>query len=144
MFIPGSPVMTLPELLMHAEEGLERTETAVHKTPIKGLSPLGLGVHSRHRDPFETPAPVLRGGSSVSFGARKDEPTTSREWNKDDWRLLDACFTDERLDVAERTGSGNDMIAGVDDVKVEDVVARFVEMTGGSRVVDGWGCDWDR
>ena len=50
----------------------------------------------------------------------------------------------EGLDVAERTGLGNDMIAGVDDVKVEDVVARFVEMTGGSWVVGGWGCDWDR
>ena len=43
------------------------------------------------------------------------------EQGPSDWRLLDACFTDERLDVAERSGSWNDMIVGVDDVNVEDV-----------------------
>jgi len=41
------------------------------------------------------------------------------------------CFTDERLDVAEKLGLGSDKIADVDDVKVEDVVERFVEMMGG-------------
>jgi hypothetical protein len=136
VFIPGSPVMTLPELLLQAEEGLEREEGVAHGTPVKNS---GLGF-SIHRDPFKTPAP--RGASMLS-GTRKEREET-REWTKDDWKQLDACFTDERLDVAEKLGLGSDKIADVDDVKVEDVVERFVEMMGGSRVVDEWGSDWDR
>jgi len=121
---------------MQAEEGLERDgAVAVHGTPVKN-SGLGLGVH---RDPFKTPAP--RG---ASFPLERRETTATREWTKDDWKQLDACFTDERLDVAERLGLGSDKIADVDDVRVEAVVQRFVEMMGGSRVVNGWGSDWDR
>jgi hypothetical protein len=128
VFIPGSPAMTLPELLMHAEEGLENTE---RKTPVKSSS--------AYRDPFKTPAP--RGASTPEV---REPMMTTREWTKDDWKQLDACFTDERLDVAEKLGLGSDKIAGVDDVRVEDVVDRFVEMMGGNLVVDGWGSDWDR
>jgi hypothetical protein len=130
VFIPGSPVMTLPELLMHAEEGLEKGNG--HVTPVKNVSSIV------HRDPFKTPAP--RG----AFLPSEVEETTTREWTKDDWKQLDACFTDERLDVAEKLGSGSDTIANVDDVRVEDVVDSFVEMMGGSRVVERWGSTWDR
>lgn len=136
VFIPGSPVMTLPELLLQAEEGLEKEEGVAHGTPVKG-SGLELGMH---RDPFKTPAP--RGASMLS--ETREEREETRGWTKDDWKQLDACFTDERLDVAEKLGLGSDAIADVDDVKVENVVERFVEMMGGSRVLNGWGTDWDR
>jgi hypothetical protein len=150
VFIPGSPVMTLPELLVRAEEGLEKGSksvgaAAVYKTPSKGLG--GQYEYHHHRDPFKTPAP--RGSSSISFEAHEGDEATSatsatREWTKDDWKQLDACFTDERLDVAEKMGLGSDSIASVDDVRIEDVVKRFVEMMGGSLLINGWGAGWDR
>lgn len=121
--------MTLPELLLQAEVGLEKAET-VHTTPVKGLSV--------HRDPFKTPAPR---GISLPFDRLHDG---TRGWTKEDWKQLDACFTDERLDVAEKLGLGPDAMADVDDVRIEDVVDRFIQMMGDARVVDSWGSDWDR
>lgn len=132
VFIPGSPSMSLPELLRHAEEGLGEREDVAHLTPVK---------NAVHRDPFKTPAPR---SSAALIEAREEKDDTVREWTKDDWRQLDACFTDERLDVAEQRGLGSDKLADVDDIRVEDVVDRFVEMIGGIRVVDKWGSAWDR
>lgn len=123
VFIPGSPAMTLPELLVQAEEGLENG--GVHKKRVQ-------------RDPFQTPAPK---GTSFSFEASESK---ERAWTKDDWKLLDACFTDQRLDVAERMGLGDDIIADVNDVEIEDVVERFVGIMGGSAVIDECGSAWDR
>lgn len=120
--------MTLPELLMQAEVGLEKDD-ALHTTPVKGSSV--------RQDPFKTPAPR---GVSLSFNAHSG----TRGWTKDDWKQLDACFTDERLDVAEKLGLGPDAIADVDDVRIDDVVDRFVQMMGGAGVEDLWGIDWDR
>jgi len=128
--------MTLPELLLQAEEGLEREEGVAHGTPVKH-SKLGSGVH---RDPFKTPA--AKGASMLPKTLEEREEIC--EWTKDSWKQLDMCFTDERLDVAEKLGLESGKIADVDDVKIENVVERFVEMMGGSRVVDGWGSDWDR
>jgi hypothetical protein len=120
--------MTLPELLMHAEQGLENDDCVVHATPAK------ISSSSFSRDPFKTPAPREL---SVPW-------ETIRKWTKDDWKQLDACFTDERLDVAEKLGLGTDEVADVDDVSVEHVMERFVEIMGGSQVVAAWGSAWDR
>lgn len=133
VFIPGSPAMTLPELLMQAEVGLEQKGSiSTHETPMKALS--------FHRDPFKTPGPR---GNPISFEACDDNGTT-RQWVKEDWKQLDACFTDERLDAAVKLGLGEDAIGDVDEVRIEDVVERFVNTMGGAQVVEGWGSLWDR
>jgi len=73
--------MTLPELLLQAEEGLEREEGVAHGTPVKN-SGLGLGHSSRS---FKTPAP--RGASMLS--ETREEREETREWTKDNWKQLD-------------------------------------------------------
>lgn len=127
--MPGSPSLSLPELLMQAEEGLEKTASGL-VTPAKR--------HSTERDPLKTPAPD---GNPYLFDGV--EPGL-REWTKDDWKLLDACFTDERLQVAENQELGNDVLADVDDMEMGNVVERFVSMVGGDSVVEKFGSTWDR
>lgn len=130
VFIPGSPIMTLPELLTQAEVRLEKAESGAHGTPLK--------ISNLDRDPFKTPGP--RGACAPSWRGGND----MREWTKDDWKQLDACFTDERLDVAEKVGFRGGRIANVDDVQIKNVVSKFVEMMGGMSVVETWGSAWDR
>jgi hypothetical protein len=71
VFMPGTPAMTLPELLKQTEVELG--------TPVESM---GLLVAK------------TAGLSQLEY--------SSRVWVKDDWKLLDTCFTDEmdeRLDV---------------------------------------------
>jgi hypothetical protein len=56
-----------------------------------------------------------------------------RPWAKSDWKLLDACFTEERIEAARRAGMPEGEIADVDLVDMTDVVDRFLalpEMAG--------------
>lgn len=128
VFIPGSPAMTLPELLIRAEVGLEEHETAMHQTPFKPLN----------RDPFTTPGP------RSTWISDNEQNQDTRQWTKQDWKQLDACFTDERLHIAESLGMPEDALADVDDVKIESVVERFIRTMGGAHEVEGWGSLWDR
>ncbi|KAF7979307.1 hypothetical protein HWV62_43030 [Athelia sp. TMB] len=128
VFIPGSPAMTLPQLLMHAEEDLG----------VKGI----LGTPPRKTqlsgDAFKAPF------STGSASAVIQQVSSTREWTKDDWKQLDACFTDERLDVGEKQGLNEDTLAEVDDIQIECVVDRFLEIMGGAETVEGWGPLWNR
>ena len=126
VYIPGSPVMTLPELLKQAEVGLEEHGPGIHQTPVK---PLNLSC-----DPFTTPTLIP--------DHEYDQDT--RQWNKQDWRQLDACFTDERLYVAQSLGMPENSLADVDDVEIEGVVERFIQMMGGIEEIKKWGSLWDR
>ncbi|KAF8217821.1 hypothetical protein K438DRAFT_1952682 [Mycena galopus ATCC 62051] len=92
----------------------------------------------------------------------------AREWTRSEWKALDACFTDERIAVAARLGmvlnlspapgpstpvrapAGGPnggapavMMASADAVDLAAVVARFVALMGGERVVQGFGEKWD-
>ena len=91
-FIPGSPVMTLKGLL-------KRTEQEVGHESV----PSSTSTHS--------PTPE----AELSF------PTLSQallpgEWTKDHWKVIDFCFTEERLAV------GGD----VENVVLDKVVERFL------------------
>lgn len=130
VYIPGSPVMTLPELLKQAEVGLDERATAIHQTPFKPLNLSG--------DPFTTPG--LRCTSIPEHERGQD----IRQWAKQDWKQLDACFTDERLHVAESLGMPEDALADVDDIKIEGVVERFIQTIGGAEEIKIWGPLWDR
>jgi hypothetical protein len=49
-----------------------------------------------------------------------------REWTKEDWKHLDACFTDQRLEVGSRlAGAEQNVLASVDMVSIDDVVDKL-------------------
>lgn len=128
-----SPVRTLPELLKEAEGDLEKSviapgSTAVFRTPVKTRQ-------------FPHVSPLFRQDSSPGPEASVIEP---RDWMKSDWKLLDACFTDERLDVAERQGLPEGALAGVQDVNLSDVVDRLVQVIGGDEALELLGSSWTR
>ncbi|KAI9510178.1 hypothetical protein F5148DRAFT_1181341 [Russula earlei] len=116
----GSPSMTLPELLHEVESELD--------------SPTFL---SRPQSAFRTPSPA------PSYFRRPEAPLVidtdgPREWSRSDWKLLDACFTDARLQVGARWGSEG-VLGDVDAVELEDVVRRFEDIFGGEEFVAGLG-----
>lgn len=149
VYIPGSPAMTLPELLAQAEKevaaehrlsvgsvkaGLERREK-VFQTPIRGKGKAVAGSHAKTISGLRTEVRM------------RLEYEGEQGWTKDEWKLLDACFTDERLEAGVRLGLGGlsgDGLAPVDFVNVGDVVDRFVEMLGGKEKVETFGEAWSR
>ncbi|GLB39272.1 hypothetical protein LshimejAT787_0604340 [Lyophyllum shimeji] len=115
VYIPGSPVVTLPELLREAEAQVvaESSPRMTMRTPVA----------------FETP--VRRGSDATTVVLGE------RAWTKEEWKLLDACFTDERLEL------GGQGMAPVDLVRPENVVARFVQILGGEDVLETFGDAWN-
>lgn len=141
VFIPGSPAMTLPELLQEAE--LE-----VRDSP-QNLSQVLAG--RQRGDPFKTPLAAKYRTQTVNIlvASQKAEVygnvTGEREWTKEDWKHLDACFTDQRLELGSRlAGTEQDSLAPVDMVSVDDVVDRFVLSKGGFETVTKFGALWSR
>ncbi|KAI9444205.1 hypothetical protein H4582DRAFT_2190730 [Lactarius indigo] len=122
----NSPSMTLPELLSEAESELDNPPTFLRR-----------GQHSP-RTP--SPAPVSFRRPEAPLVIDTDGP---REWSRSDWKLLDACFTDARLEIGARWGSEGTM-GDVDAVDLDDVVGRFVDIFGGEEVVSGLGPSFDR
>jgi hypothetical protein len=109
--------MTLPELLKQTEVELN--------------TPSGRALPGAH---LVTP--------NTKISTVPHAPDSTREWRKDDWKLLDACFTDERLSVGAKGGRGDEYLANVNEVKIEDVVMRYISMMGGAKIVDALGQPW--
>ncbi|KAI0659001.1 hypothetical protein C8Q70DRAFT_142702 [Cubamyces menziesii] len=139
--IPGSPVMTVPELLHEAERSIEQRERSLH-TPARATSLLGDMSAFQvplSRPAFETPGPRQKVHARPLFNS-----SGPRSWDKDDWKLLDACFTDERLALgSHKRPLGEAVLAPVDDVELEKVVDRFLEQAGGVPVEECWP-GWNR
>ncbi|KAF8226459.1 hypothetical protein L208DRAFT_1380191 [Tricholoma matsutake] len=133
VYIPGSPAMTLPELLREAEADI------VTGTPAKRV-----GI----KDSFKTPLQPTRFGAGMTSPVVVDRDGDDRKegaWGKEDWKQLDACFTDERLEIGRRLDiDGDEGLAPVDSVSVEDVVQRFVLLMGGNEIVESFGDAWNR
>lgn len=125
-----TPVRTLPELLKEAEGDLEKSVSGSprFRTPIRTQE-------------FPNVSPRFVRDSSPSAEPSIIEP---RQWSKSDWKLLDSCFTDERLDAAEREGLPEGMLADISDVSMADVVERFIENIGGESVLEILGSSWAR
>jgi hypothetical protein len=115
VFVPGSPITTLPDLLQEAE----------------------LTLNSPAKLPYTPSVADDDQSSDVDTGS-----DVARPWTRDDWKQLDACFTDERLVVYARTGQGEDALADVDDVDITNVVARFVDKNGGMEMLSRFGQEW--
>lgn len=52
-----------------------------------------------------------------------------KEWTRDNWKQLDGCFTDERLEAGSRLGLEGHVLADVDQVQIENVVLRFLSLS---------------
>lgn len=84
------------------------------------------------------PSPIILGTPHTSEWRRLDEaPATKRvllEWTKREWRSLEQCFTDVRMETAQALD-----VEDVDpeEVDLDDVVARFVETYGTGAKLEG-------
>lgn len=134
VYIPGSPSMTLPELLDRTEASLHKEELSAHFSPLRNVS---------FADDFSTPTKQII-PSFDRFKASPARPVGPRAWSKSDWKQLDACYTDERLALGELLGLGADELASADVVELEDVVERFVKILGGDEVLEQFGSQWTR
>lgn len=117
--------VALPELLVKAEEEL-RNSPARSRSGSLALSSVGSPQKSRWND----------------FMYKDADPYGVREWTKADWKLLDSCFTDERYDLGEQQGLGAGCLADVEDVPLESVIERFIELKGGVEKVESHGPSW--
>lgn len=119
----------MPELIREAETELEKSFTGSERftTPMRTNLSVSSTSNSRYIDP-----------------SRLFDPTGPREWGKNDWKILDACFTDERLDAAEKMGMAEGTLADVTDIRIGDVVDRFVQVIGGDAALAGLGPSWTR
>ena len=125
---PISPA-AMPELIREAETELEKSfnESQRFMTPMRASLSVMSSSSSQYIDP-----------------SRLFDPTGPREWGKNDWKILDACFTDERLDAGERMGMAVGSLADVTDIRLDDVVNRFIEVIGGDTVLTTLGPSWTR
>ena len=135
VFIPGSPIMTVPELLQQAERTVEQRERSILHTPSRELASESPNASFRVPETplFQTPAPGERMRVRPMFNA-----SGPRAWDKVDWKLLDACFTDERLARGSNKRLGEATLAPVDDGDLDNVVNRFLDHTGGVPVEECW------
>ena len=121
----GSPSMSLPELLHEAQSELDSSTFSRRASPA-------------FRTP--SPAPSTFKQPEAPLVIDTDGP---REWSRSDWKLLDACFTDVRLEIGARWG-GEGVMGDVDAVDLEDVVQRFEDIFGGAEVVASLGPAFER
>ena len=101
--------MTLPELLYETESGLD--------SPTSSKSAMLA---------FRTPSPT-----SSTF-CQPEAPLVIEidgpsEWSRSDWKLLDACFTDIRLEVVAQWGHKG-VLGDVDAIELKDVVRQFEDI----------------
>ena len=143
VFIPGSPAITLPELLQEAELEVRDSPQSLSQKSSLVLAGRGRG------DPFKTPIATKYRAQTGNTQAADPEVYGSdvgeREWTKEDWKHLDACFTDQRLEVRSRlAGTEQNLLAPVDIVSINDVVDKFVASKGGFKIVARFGALWSR
>ncbi|CAK5272870.1 unnamed protein product [Mycena citricolor] len=133
-------------------------------TRLKTRRPASFGGISKTKSPIKTPKPQVIGENVYFPGSPRPVTTTqlleeaekslrtptkparlAREWTKHEWKMLDACFTDERIDMAEKMGMTlrHDetperavLMASADAVDLDAVVNRFVQVEG-----DHWDRD---
>lgn len=138
--MPDSPSMTLPELLREAEVSLTATRVDDLTLEHQGYSTPRTLNRVGQRNLFTTPVyGASRTTSTLADRLPYVDRDGPRDWTKNDWRLLDACFTDERI----VSGHSNNMADAV-DIDPENVVVRFITLMGGEDVIAGLGSSWTR
>jgi hypothetical protein len=87
--------------------------------------PSGLGLDTPSQAPLQqrerSPAKTSQASSNSEFAG-------PRAWEKQDWKLLDTCFTDCRMAAGARMGLDANTMAGVDEITLDEVADRFCEL----------------
>ncbi|KAF8508245.1 hypothetical protein BU17DRAFT_70877 [Hysterangium stoloniferum] len=110
---PHSPAVSAKEALEEAESDI-RARSA---SPMRIVTPMrSMSLHGE----IATSLPIEM---SSQEGREGQQPAV--EWGKVHWKMLDTCFTDERLAVGETMGLHGKM-ASVDDVALDAIVERFL------------------
>ncbi|TFY53812.1 hypothetical protein EVJ58_g9234 [Rhodofomes roseus] len=131
VFIPGSPAMTVPELLNEAERSLDLELTKqgqsmiirrVEESRNAFVTPMKPGESSRAVDSFSWATPSF---SLEDMSTPVGRPEGA--WTRKDWKRLDSCLTDERLVRGEGKA-----LADVELLDLEKVVDRFLTQLEGS------------
>lgn len=119
----------MPDLIREAESELEKSFSSSERftTPMR----VNFSVASTSQSGYVDPSRLF-------------DPTGPREWGKNDWKILDVCFTDERMDAAEKMGMIEGSLADVTDIRLDEVVSRFVRIIGGDTVLAALGPSWTR
>lgn len=144
--IPGSPSVTLPELLDQAEKEVLKQNSPVKVQAVATPPPRPPSRVSDAKRLFETPVrnevPLPTPTAMVAFPVwNQAYEGEERPWTKEEWKVLDSCLTDERLEV---DGGYTQELKSVDDIDVDNVVERFVAMAGGDDMVCAYGSSWTR
>ncbi|TEB19875.1 hypothetical protein FA13DRAFT_1743814 [Coprinellus micaceus] len=129
--IPGSPRVSLPELLEQVEVEVRReTPSVIRKTLAEKAAEQRGGRRPEIKESTCRACDVEVGLRDPTFASRVERPETDehqeRPWTKEEWKLLDSCLTDERLG-----GLASPSIADmkpVDAVDIECVLDRFGSM----------------
>lgn len=127
VFISGAPVTTLRNLLDEVEAEVSFISPPAkntYETPVRRRSSLGV---------FD-----------FSFVSSLHSQEGERDWTKEDWKLLDACFTDERFVVGGNLRIGGDGLADVEVIDLGHVVDRYIGILGGEELVKRFGPGWER
>ncbi|KAI0684502.1 hypothetical protein BC835DRAFT_1389765 [Cytidiella melzeri] len=139
---PGSPAVTLSELLREAEESLIVEEEG----PVLTLSFASPALSRVSSPMFKTPSHL--GASSImktSFPSQQVASVSGpRDWTKLDWKVLDGCYTDERISLAEKRGLWAGALAPAEEINPESVVDRYVKLMNGENVIDKLGSAFTR
>jgi hypothetical protein len=101
---------------LEPEAGPSGWQETFFDTPVQAPA----AMPTLEMSPPPTPAPV-------EANPLEYEELGPREWQKDDWKLLDACYTDVRLDTGIRLGLPGGSLADVDSIPLDAVVDRFCE-----------------
>ncbi|KAJ7221861.1 hypothetical protein B0H12DRAFT_301891 [Mycena haematopus] len=198
VYFPGSPApVTTEELLAEAEREVvastlgrrDGQSTSARKDGQSTSASVSASPSARQRQAMDKETDKMRRTSArgVPLPESDDEDAAAqgeddsgndrgkeaegkgREWTKAEWKMLDACFTDERIAVAAKlgmvlnlspsprlvpghvnsangaggTGTTAVVMASADAVDLGAVVGRFVKLMGGERVVQGRGASWE-
>ena len=131
--------MTLPQLLHEAEQSLHIEDRSNSGSPLRSVSPLAYKTAAREPSLYQS---VLRSTIPSLPVSTPVRPAGPRLWCKDDWKKLDSCYTDERLAAAGLAGLPMGEMVSADEVDLDSVVDRFVELLGGEQAVASLGETW--
>ena len=129
--INGTPHTTLAELLKEAEATIILEEGSLY-----GLTPAKPSSSSKTLDHDISSNPQLQAARST-FKSPTVTDVGPRGWSKSDWKVLDTCYTDERLAL------GGGSLAPADTVDLGKIVDRFTAKMGGT-VMATMGLSWSR
>ena len=112
------------------------------KTKEAAVSFIGPSAKTAYETPVRPRSSL--GVFHLSFVSSLLSQEGERQWTKDDWKLLDACFTDERFVVGSNLRVGGNGLVGVEVIDLGHVVDRYIGILGGEESVKRFGPDWER